>query len=398
LRGLAAWIAAMAVALGAASPVFADTQIYIAGPGARGNADAAQMNAAITSAPVPPPSLASLRPSPQLAAAAAPGTITIPGPGERAANAQAGAPNVITIPGPGEPGAARGYARPAALAAQPVRAASAGLPRENAVSGGARVAEVVVDAATSRASAAQAANAANAAKVANAARVVAGRANTAQPAGASATPVPPGQEDGETIRAAALAFLQQQSAGLPGHVTITVSPVFPRGLAACTSLEPFFPPGARTWGHTTVGVRCVGAKPWTLYVSARVAVGVTYYLAARQIDPGEALNAMDLVGREGDLGSLPRTVVTDPSQAVGAVALMRISAGLPLRTDMLRSASAVVIGQTVRLVAAGPNFTISADGQALNNADPGQQVRVRTSEGQIITGVVKDAGTVQVQI
>ena len=147
-----------------------------------------------------------------------------------------------------------------------------------------------------------------------------------------------------------------------------------------------------------MGVRCVGAKPWTLYVAARVAVDITYYTAARQIEPGQTLSVSDLVPREGDLATLPRTVVTDPSQASGALALMRITAGLPLRTDMLRSASSVVIGQTVKVVAEGTNFTISAEGSALNTAAPGQQVRVRTEGGQIITGVVKDSGTVQVQI
>jgi flagellar basal body P-ring formation protein FlgA len=185
---------------------------------------------------------------------------------------------------------------------------------------------------------------------------------------------------------------------LPGQVTVTVSPVFPRGLAACTALEPFMPPGARTFGRTTVGVRCVGAKPWTLYVSARVAVEVTYYVASRQIGAGESLSAADFMPRAGDLGTLPQTIITDPNQATGAVALARIAAGLPLRTDMLRSAASVLIGQTVKVIAVGTNFTISAEGSALNNAEPGQQVRVRTGNGQVIQGVVKDAGTVQVQI
>jgi flagella basal body P-ring formation protein FlgA len=152
------------------------------------------------------------------------------------------------------------------------------------------------------------------------------------------------------------------------------------------------------WGRTTVGVRCIGAKPWTLYVQARIAVEVTYYTAARPIAPGETLSVADLQPRDGDLASLPRTVITDRAQALGAISLARIAAGLPLRTDMLRSASSVVIGQTVKLVADGPNFSISTEGSVLNNAAPGQQVQVRTGGGQIVTGIVKDAGTVQVQI
>lgn len=214
----------------------------------------------------------------------------------------------------------------------------------------------------------------------------------------TAAPRPPGQQDPDTIRRTALAFLQQQIAGLPGKTTATVSPAFPRGLAACTTLEPFLPTGARLWGRTTVGVRCAGARPWTVYLQAKVAVQATYYVAARQIAPGEPLSAADLVARDGDLTTLPVAVITDPAQAVGATALARISAGLPLRQDMLKSAASVSAGQTVRVVAAGAGFTISAEGSALANAAPGQSVRVRMSAGQIVTAIVKDAGTVEIPL
>ncbi|VXC55563.1 Flagella basal body P-ring formation protein FlgA [Burkholderia sp. 8Y] len=205
-------------------------------------------------------------------------------------------------------------------------------------------------------------------------------------------------QDGESIRAAALAFLQQQAAGLPGKVDITVTPVFPRGLAPCSALDPFMPTGARLWGRVTVGVRCVGERPWTLYVQARVSINATYYLAARAIAPGEVLASADLIARDGDLTAMPQAVVTDPSQAVGAVALSRVPAGLPLRSDMLRAASSVAIGQTVHVVADGTGFSISADGAAMNNAAPGQQVRVKTAGGQIITGIVKDSQTVEIRM
>ncbi|HZZ10484.1 MAG TPA: flagellar basal body P-ring formation chaperone FlgA [Paraburkholderia sp.] len=208
----------------------------------------------------------------------------------------------------------------------------------------------------------------------------------------------PGQQDAETIRSAALAFLQQQSAGLPGKVEITVAPAFPRGLSACTVLEPFMPSGARLWGRMTVGVRCAGERPWTIYLQARISLHATYYLAARAMAPGEVLSAADLVARDGDLTGLPQAIVTDPSQAVGSVSLVRVAGGMPLRRDMLKSASAVSIGQTVHVVAAGQGFAISAEGSAMNNASPGQQVRVKTANGQIISGIVKDGSTVEIQL
>lgn len=218
-------------------------------------------------------------------------------------------------------------------------------------------------------------------------------------AAAVAQPAPlPGQQDAEAIRSAALAFLQQQSAGLPGKVEITVAPAFPRGLAACTALEPFMPSGARLWGRMTVGVRCAGERPWTLYLQARISLNATYYLAARAMSPGEVLTAADLVARDGDLTGLPQAIVTDPSQAIGSVTLTRVAGGMPLRRDMLKSTSAVSIGQTVRVVAAGAGFSISSEGSAMNNASPGQQVRVRTPNGQIISGIVKDGSTVEIQL
>ncbi|MCU9952395.1 flagellar basal body P-ring formation chaperone FlgA [Burkholderia sp. BKH01] len=221
---------------------------------------------------------------------------------------------------------------------------------------------------------------------------------SANPAQAAQPATPPGQQDPDSIRRAALAFLQQQIAGLPGKTTATVTTAFPRGLAACTTLEPFLPTGARLWGRTTVGVRCAGERPWTVYLQAKVAVQATYYVAARQIAPGEPLGAADLIARDGDLTVLPLAVITDPAQAIGSTALARISAGLPLRQDMLKSAASVSAGQTVRVVAAGPGFTISAEGSVLANAAPGQSVRVRMAAGQIVTAIVKDAGTVEIPL
>ncbi|MDR5835211.1 flagellar basal body P-ring formation chaperone FlgA [Caballeronia sp. LZ034LL] len=310
---------------------------------------------------------------------------------------------MIVIPGPGE-------AKPAAAAA-PVatRVAAPALVKAPAAAASRDVMPVVItrdDAAAGRAVNPRPVAAGVATPVAGAAaspmqRVSFKPAAAAAPAAATLPPAPGApatMQDGESIRVAALNFLQQQAAGLPGKVDITITPVFPRGLAACSSLDPFMPTGARLWGRMTVGVRCVGERPWTLYVQARVSINATYYLAARAIAPGEVLTNADLIARDGDLTAMPQAIVTDPAQAVGAVALSRVPAGLPLRTDMLRAASSVSIGQTVHVVTGGAGFSISADGTAMNNAAPGQQVRVKTAGGQIITGVVKDSQTVEVSL
>ncbi|RKP44397.1 flagellar basal body P-ring formation protein FlgA [Trinickia fusca] len=339
--------------------------------------------------------------APRAQAQASAGQIYIPGPGERAApNAANSAPSagvaaasaesangMITIPGPGEARAAQGNngAMPVVVT-QPPRPARAAQPISVEPPAGVSFAPQATRSAPApaRPAAAQPVQSAQ-------------PAQPVQPAQA-AQPVPAGQQDGESIRRAALAFLQQQTVGLPGKISVTVAPAFPRGLAACSTLSPFMPPNARLRGRTTVGVRCAGEHPWTIYLQARVALVATYYLAARQIEPGILLTAEDLTPREGDLANLPQAVITDPSQAVGAVALARIGSGMLLRQDMLKSATSVTIGQTVRVVAVGQGFTISSEGSVMNNASPGQQVRVKTSGGQIISGTVKDGSTVEIQM
>jgi flagella basal body P-ring formation protein FlgA len=208
--------------------------------------------------------------------------------------------------------------------------------------------------------------------------------------------VPEGQEDGEAIHAAALDFLRQQANGLPGQVELSVAPAFPRGLAACATLQPFMPNGARLWGHTTVGVRCASGRPWTVWLQAKVSLHATYYVAARAMMPGEVISDADIVGRDGDLTMLPMSIITAPSQAIGSVTLMRVGAGLPLRQDMLKNSAQVTAGQMVQVVAQGDGFSISSEGSALSNGTPGQPVRVRTSTGQILMGIVKDSSTVQI--
>lgn len=387
LAGAALGLAASTVmCLGPATAAHAQqtggTQIYIPGPGERAGAPTATIGG--TSDKGGLPSVASA------------GMITIPGPGERSAQPSEAA-RVITIPGPGERGAAQASAAriattrstlPHVAATQAAPAAAVVMPV--VVTPAPRVTKAAQPIPVDRPASAGGPSAA-AANPPQTARLT----PTAMPAAAAA---PTGQQDGESVRQTALTFLQQQSAGLPGKITITVAPAFPRGLAACTTLVPFMPPGARLWGRTTVGVRCAGERPWTLYLQARVSLEATYYLAARQIEPGAVLSPADLMTREGDLANLPRTIVTDPSQAVGAVALARIGAGSPLREDMLRSASSVTIGQTVKVIAVGTGFSISSEGAVMNNASPGQQVRVKVAGGQIISGIVKDGSTVEIQM
>lgn len=217
------------------------------------------------------------------------------------------------------------------------------------------------------------------------------------PAGFAIAQTPAPRQDLTALRQHAEQFLRVQSAGLPGQVNISVGQIDTRtNLSTCAVLDAFLPNGSRVWGKTTVGVRCTAPSPWTIYISATVQVVAEYMVTAAPLAQGQMVRPNDIARIKGDLTALPNGIITDPSQAIGRTAGTSLPAGMPLRNDVLRTQQAVQQGQTVRLISAGPGFQVTAEARALNNAVEGQVAQARTASGQVVSGVAKAGGVVEV--
>ena len=192
-------------------------------------------------------------------------------------------------------------------------------------------------------------------------------------------------------------FLRTQTQGLPGKVTLSVGQLDPRTqLTPCSAMEPFLPSGGRLWGKATVGVRCLGPANWTVYVPVQVNVSGNYLVTSRAIAAGQAIAAGDFAVRNGDLTNLPASILTDPAQALGKTVKNGIGGGQPLRGDMLIAPYAVQQGQNVRLISKGAGFSVSSEGKSLSNASEGQVAQVRTASGQVVSGVARAGGVVEI--
>lgn len=200
---------------------------------------------------------------------------------------------------------------------------------------------------------------------------------------------------GDTAAKAVETYLQVQSAGLPGKVTVSLEGRGTEALPACEAPEVFLPPGVTPWGRISVGVRCHAERPWTRFVQARVAVEGRYLVAARAIDAGRALGAGDVVERTGDLTRLPRSVVTSAAELVGVVSANRVAPGAPIRKELLRGVAVIQQGQAVKVVAQGPGFVVSTEAKALSGAAVGAVVQARTLDGRVIRGVADEEGQVR---
>ena len=205
------------------------------------------------------------------------------------------------------------------------------------------------------------------------------------------------KQNTQEIRDSVKQLLIRETGGLPGTVKIEVGAIDARlNLAACAVLEPYLPPGSRVWGKVNVGVRCNEPGHWSIYVPSTVHVIGTYYVSARLISQGQLLSQADITPMQGDLANMSSGVVTSAEQALGHTLTMTIGAGMPLRQDNLRLQQAVIQGQTIRLIANGTGFKVSTEALALNSASEGQMVKVKVSSGQVLSGVAKMGGVVEI--
>lgn len=199
----------------------------------------------------------------------------------------------------------------------------------------------------------------------------------------------------QTLREA----VERASASVPARIEIEFPPwQAPPAIAACARAEPFVPAGAKVWGRSYVGVRCVDAgNGASALVPVVVRAHVDGLVAARTLPAGTTLSPADFHAGEVDAAAQPGTLAADPSQVVGRTLARAVLRGAGLRLEAFRPRLAVAAGDAVRIVYSGPGFTVSADGRALSAAQDGQPVRVQTDAGRLMTGTARPGRVVEMR-
>jgi flagella basal body P-ring formation protein FlgA len=168
-------------------------------------------------------------------------------------------------------------------------------------------------------------------------------------------------------------------------------------LDACARIEPFLSPGARLWGRTSIGVRCLEGANWSVAVPMTVAVFGPALVTNRPIPPNTAISEADIDVQEVELSLENRPALTDPAELEGRMSTRALSAGQTLRDYHLRVMPTVRPGDPVRLRMIGQGFVVTAEGSAMASAGNGQAVRVRTPGGKVMLGTV-NGRTVDVKL
>jgi len=195
-------------------------------------------------------------------------------------------------------------------------------------------------------------------------------------------------EDLDALRLAAIEHVQ---ALLGPDVEVEVGRPDPRlRLARCDDLLEVFEQGRPvSVGNNTLGVRCPGTVPWTIYLPARVSQSVPVLVANRSLGLGHVVTADDIALVSRDQGRLRQNTLADPTLVIGQVIARPLDAGMPVTTQHLEQATVVKRGEQVIIRAGSAGFAVEAPGKALADGAPGTRIRVENLRSRrIVEGVV----------
>jgi flagella basal body P-ring formation protein FlgA len=192
----------------------------------------------------------------------------------------------------------------------------------------------------------------------------------------------------QQVKDLAIAGTQHLPAGVI-RVDIQVGQLDPRlHLAPCQKVEPYLPSGARLWGKTRIGLRCVqGTTPWNVYLPITVKLYGRALVATAPLAVGAVVGADDVTQAEVDLAEDASVAVVDTQQVVGRTLARAVNPGQSVRQAHLKVRQWFAMGETVKVLAVGPGFSVAGEGQALTPGTEGQPARVKTESGRVLTGM-----------
>ncbi|MFT5452019.1 MAG: flagella basal body P-ring formation protein FlgA [Enterobacterales bacterium] len=208
-------------------------------------------------------------------------------------------------------------------------------------------------------------------------------------------------QDINTLKSAAKSFARSKIMNVSDdtrRVEIIVGNLDPRlRLVQCTEeLNLFIPPGSRLQGNTTIGVRCLNSRPWSIYIPVRIAIYEKAIVTLRKMSRGELISQEDIILSEVDTSIVRGTTFTETFDLIGT------KLKTTLKANQVISSTAICLickGDTVIIKSDNKAVSVSVAGIALNDGGKGDRIRVQNNASRrIIDAVITTNGVVSVDI
>lgn len=159
-------------------------------------------------------------------------------------------------------------------------------------------------------------------------------------------------------------------------------------LSPCEEVHTYLPQGARLWGKSRVGVRCVkGVTRWNVYLPLTVNVYGPAWVTKASLPAGHVLAAADFHQVEVNLAeNLQQAPFADASTLLGRSLARPFAPGQVIDQNSLKARQWFAAGEKVQIRVAGNGFAVAGTGEAVTAGMEGLPARVRTEGGRMVTG------------
>jgi flagella basal body P-ring formation protein FlgA len=168
----------------------------------------------------------------------------------------------------------------------------------------------------------------------------------------------------------------------------------------CGEAQWQIPQGTQLRGRAALVAKCrINGETALFYQSVDVRIHATMVVMAKPLKFNEQADADAFRIEERDITYLqPGELVSRADELIGMQSRRGLAAGLIVKKDMFEVQPAIRAGDNVKVFINGQGFRLSTEAVALQAAHTGQQIRVKTVQGKILTGAVSAQQTVELRL
>ncbi|MCP3667025.1 MAG: flagellar basal body P-ring formation protein FlgA [Gammaproteobacteria bacterium] len=180
------------------------------------------------------------------------------------------------------------------------------------------------------------------------------------------------------IRETARRYVVDRLADTTGRVEISTGELDSRlHLQACDHpLESFTTSQKRVKKRQTIGVRCTGSKPWTLYVPVTVKIMKKVFVAHHPLPRGTLLLKEGIKLEERDITQLRRGFYIEERRLIGKTLKKSLIKGAEITPSHLTTEETIKRGNRVIISAKSRLFSVKMAGKALSAGKRGDRIKV----------------------
>ena len=136
--------------------------------------------------------------------------------------------------------------------------------------------------------------------------------------------------------------------------------------------------------NTSVKVSCLGAHPWSLYLTSTISIKKSVIAVRQELPRHHIVRKDDLVEVKQNVYNLRNGYITSPNLVIGKQLKRALRTGDVIYNYQLQAPDIIKKGDRVTVIAKRGSLAVISPGIALNDASEGERLRVENQRSSRI--------------